>query len=709
MYVTFDRETTIVEKHKRKANPLIDENFTVCSGFLYVEGEQEEYVDKHIHRDGQAVPDDLFREATLVVGQNIRFDLMYDWRNPQVINFFKRGGKVWDIQYAEYLLTGQETTCASLDQMARKYGFEVKPDKIKKYWEKGICTTLIPISELLPYQEHDVRTTNGIFRKQYAEAKRLGMLNTIWAHMDGLMALLEMEYNGLFIDLKAKEEDQSELEERIKEIENKLYAFIDNQFPDLPFQFNWASKDHVSALFFGGVIKYVEREHIGYAKGIKKVEMTDEFGDIIRFKSGAKKGQIRYRNHEFEDKERPKFRNNEKFYKFKRVVQPQSNWKTKKEGVYSVDKHTIMTLSNKGSKIAKILSEYNKAGKDLSTYYNPIDSVLYDDGIIHHMLNPTVAITGRLSSSNPNLQNLPSGEKSKCRRMFTSRFGEEGSMIEVDESQLEVVIQAWFSGDEQMINDVNDGVDFHCKRLAQKMHKDYEYIMHECHEKHNDFYLGLRKKIKVFSFQRAYGAGSATIAAETGLSIAEVKMLEKDENIMYPAIEQLASDIVQSCEDSREWTPYSTEGGEVKEKGYYTSVTGKKYTFKTIDLPDYKKASWAPGDPRTQFYMPHIKNYPIQGGGGEIVIGLLGRLWRKKFLPTDNYGGKCFMVNTVHDCVWLDGHKDVFKQAIEDTEEILTDVQGLFDDHYDGQIVPVTFRVETEIGPNLYEMDHYKA
>lgn len=708
MYVVFDFETTIIEKYKRKANPLLPENYPVCSGFLYVEKDWDEYTDYHIDRDGQALPDDMFRDADLIVGQNIRFDLMYIWRHPQTIKFFKNGGKVWDIQYAEYLLTAQESTWASLDQMSKKYGLELKPDNIKKYWQAGVCTRDIPQSELLPYQEHDCRNTKEVFIRQWKQAKKLGLLNSIWAHMDGLMALLEMEYNGLAIDKEAKENDQKEIEDRLEEIQEKLDNFIKNTFPDLPFEFNWSSNVHVSALFFGGSVKYTERELIGYCKGYRSIPMVDEFGDPVRIKSGPNKGKFRTVREEYKDLDRPKYKNNEYYYKFKRQTNPQSNWATKVPGVYSVDKYTILVLKNRGSKVAELLAEYNKISKDLSTYYKSIDDVLYPDSIIHHMLNPTVAITGRLSSSNPNLQNLPKGDKSKCRRMFVSRFGAEGKMIEVDEKQLEVVIQAWFSGDENMMKDVNEGVDFHCKRLAYKLSMEYEDVLYKCTVEHDQYFSGMRTKIKTFSFQRAYGAGATAIAAETGLKIAEVKMLENDEKAMYPLIEPFSDDVLAACEASREWTPYKTEQGEEVHRGYYQSLTGKYYSFKTIDLPEYKQKQWVEGEPRTQFYMPQIKNYPIQGGGGEIVIGLLGRLWRKKFLAKDNYGGLAFMVNTVHDCVWADSHDDKVAEVVWDIEEVMTDVQGLFDEYYDGQIVPVKFRVETEVGLNLYEMEHYE-
>ncbi|MEK0324127.1 MAG: DNA polymerase [Nitrosopumilus sp.] len=719
MYVTWDTETTIVESFGRKANPFDERNHVVCSGFLYSEkGLEDRYEDNHMLRDnGKIIPTEPFEGCDLMIGQNIRFDLAYVWRDPRTIQFFKDGGRVWDIQYAEYLLSAQTKTWASMDQMAVRYKLPTKPDKIKEYWKAGICTTLIPLAEILPYQEHDVQTTKSIFLIQYKKAKALGMIDTIFAHMDGLMAFLEMEFNGLQINMENKEHDQKELEVELEILQKKLDIVLENNFPDLPFEFNWGSGKQLSALFFGGKIPYEERIPNGFAQKTIKTEMTDAFDEPIRFKSGPKKGQIRYQNFKVDDETRPKIKVLHKDFKFKRIAKPQEEWATKIPGVYSTDKDTIATLANRGSKLAELLKRYAKITKDLSTYFAPIAALLYPDGKIHHNLNVVQTITGRLSSSRPNLQNLPRGDKSKCKRMFVSRFGDDGVMIETDYSQLEVIVQAWYTRDTQMIIDVNSGVDFHCKRLAYKLSQPYEYVVNQCKVEYDPEMIKQRTAIKVFSFQRAYGAGAATISASTGLSIPVVKLLENDEKAMYPSIEEFDKEVIAQCEASRTWTPFFTDFREKQEKGYYQAPTGMRYCFQTYDMPKYMRAKVLKerrqlkdnSIPMTQFYTPHIKNYPVQGGGGEIVIAALGRLWREKFLASDNYGGKAFMVNTVHDCFWGDVHKDVRDQVVKDTEKVLTDIQGLFDIYYHGLKCPVVFRVETEVGPNMYEMEHYSC
>ena len=87
-YVVWDLETTIIESFKRKANPFDERNHIVCSGFLYIDGAKETYIDSHMHRDnGRTLPDRKFDDCTLMVGQNIRFDLAYIWREEDTKEF----------------------------------------------------------------------------------------------------------------------------------------------------------------------------------------------------------------------------------------------------------------------------------------------------------------------------------------------------------------------------------------------------------------------------------------------------------------------------------------------------------------------------------------------------------------------------------------------------------------------------------------------
>ena len=104
------------------------------------------------------------------------------------------------------------------------------------------------------------------------------------------------------------------------------------------------------------------------------------------------------------------------------------------------------------------------------------------------------------------------------------------------------------------------------------------------------------------------------------------------------------------------------------------------------------------------FSPPELKNYPVQGTGGEVVQMILGKLWRH-FVANDNYGGLALLVNTVHDCVWTDNHKSVSKEVHADIKRIMENVPQYMKEIYDMDVT-VPFPVEVECGPNMLELKH---
>jgi len=96
-----------------------------------------------------------------------------------------------------------------------------------------------------------------------------------------------------------------------------------------------------------------------------------------------------------------------------------------------------------------------------------------------------------------------------------------------------------------------------------------------------------------------------------------------------------------------------------------------------------------------------LKNYPVQGTGGEIVQVVLGKLWRH-FVSNDNYNNMALLCNTVHDCVWADSQPEVKDQVCVDMKRIMEGVPQFLEELY-GFNVPVPFPVEVEVGNNLYD------
>ena len=162
--------------------------------------------------------------------------------------------------------------------------------------------------------------------------------------------------------------------------------------------------------------------------------------------------------------------------------------------------------------VLRNLMEYRDLTKDVNTYYLKVDDkgnesgmlkYVEPDGIIHHRLNNCATVTGRLSGSSPNMQNLPRDGTSKVKEMFSSRFGSEGRIVEVDYSALEVVALASISGDKNLLENLLAGTDMHCYRLAGALGEDYESVVEKCNDKshpEHKRYKQLRTDIKPKAF-----------------------------------------------------------------------------------------------------------------------------------------------------------------------------------------------------------------
>lgn len=703
-YAIYDIETSIYESHGRKANPFDERNYIVSHGVKYQNGD---YIMTHLHSDIDTLPTGWLDGVDCIVGINLKFDLLYMWDDPEIKAFFKRGGRIYDCQYARYLVTGQQHKWASMNDMSAIYGGSQKEDKIKQYWQSGVQTIDIPKEELLDYLKDDLDNTEIIFKALLKESKEKKMTKTIKWHMDGLLGTTDMEYNGLKIDMVAARKNQKLLEDDLVDISEKLKEWE----PTLPegCEFNWGSGEHLSALIFGGIIKFVKRmpllddngEQVYFFK-TQVQPVLDARGEPVLYKTGDKAGQRKTRKVKVYDTDRPKYRNQTIEVEIKGVTKPKKEWHLAKDGVYKTDAKVIKELATKGVDFAKDLLLWKKYEKDLGTYYQKGDKgmlmMVQDDGRIHHSLNNVQTETGRLSSSKPNLQNCPRGNTSNVREMFVSRFGDSGKVAEIDYSQLEVVVQAFLTRDKNMIRDVNDKVDFHCKRLAYKLHEDYDDVLYKAKVQKDEWYDLQRTLAKGFSFQRAFGAGKKAIAASTGMSEDEVQKLIDVEDTLYPNVNKYNAWVAATVERNATPTNEFTPNGHRRHIGWHPAPTGKRYSFKTYDAPDFLEKN-------TSFSPTEQKNYSVQGSAGEMVLITLGKLWRR-FVETENYGDKAYLINSVHDCVWIDMHEDVVDQVVQDAEKIMVAIPENYKKMFDID-VPVIFRVESEVGPNMKDLGHY--
>lgn len=325
--------------------------------------------------------------ASVVIGFNLKFDL--HWLRRELGYEAKC---VWDCQLAEFILSGQTWKYPDLNTTLLNYGFEPKIDKVKEYWDQGYDTDEIPIEILHEYGAYDVEGTYNVFLKQVQRFKegdpRLFKLFRL--HCNDLLVLEEMEFNGIVYDEEASLKASQDYQAQLNHLEAKIHAFV----PNVPC-FNIDSRDHVSCLLYGGTITDEVRVPIGV------------------YKTGQKVGQ-------------PRYKIMKPTYDLPRIVEPLKNSELKKEGYFSTEESTLLSLKpNKSVKsLITWLLERVKIVKLKSTYLEGLPKTIKDHGwlpnMLHSTLNQCVATTGRLSSVRPNQQNFLKEAKKFCITRYKS-------------------------------------------------------------------------------------------------------------------------------------------------------------------------------------------------------------------------------------------------------------------------------------------------
>lgn len=667
--LTIDLETTIRSQIGMKASPYWPDNKMVIGGCKYSEGQVVFFDDKYF---------DVPIKPELIIGQNFKFDITYIHRDNLALYKTLINIDWWDTSVAEYILTAQQHKYPSLNEMSEKYGLPSKPDKIKEYWDKGIDTTDIPEEELKEYLIHDVTTTETIAHKQILLARERDQYDLIIHHSNVAKALAEMEYNGLQVEQDRMETARVKLQEEKEELEQDLLYDLYTTYSYIPSDiWNLQSDKQLSSIIFGGYIEWSFLEEVG-TKAVTRVVGKEPIGV---YKSGKRKGETRYKNIKEEVEVPDKERIEGSAHINLLGINPKKEWanangySTSDEILKELLKHYQGLKQQPTKKIRWIESilRLRYLNKMISTYCVGLAKMIFPDGKIHHSLNNTATDTARLSSTKPNAQNIPSGKNDPVKSFFVSRFGNKGSIVQVDYSQLEVVWQAFVTGDKNLKQGIIEGIDFHCKRLAKKEGKSYEEIYDLCKVKEDPEWSGKRRDIKVFTFQRAYGAGAAAISKSTGMDIKTVKNLIQNEVEMYPDVEGHFDKVKALSERN------SKDG-----VGYYKSITGRAYHYKYYDNYDGKSMS------PTQ-----LRNYDIQGGAtGDLVPIYILDLFKR--LTSSPVCDKVFLINTVHDSVILDVHNDVLDLVCKGLKKYLEDVSTL--KSYLGLDFDIPLKVDVEAG-----------
>ena len=306
---------------------------------------------------------------------------------------------------------------------------------------------------------------------------------------------------------------------------------------------------------------------------------------------------------------------------FKKLAYPVEGLKKTRSGYYSTAANVLESLDateqeKKTGMIAAIL-EYRELGKLKSTYVDALPELVNEeDGRIHTSFNQTGAITGRIASSNPNLQNIPirSEVGQQIRRGFVAKPGH--IFLTADYSQVELRILAHVSQDEALLEAFRQDQDIHRTTAAAVYGIDIENVTYN-----------QRRFAKAVNFGLIYGMGAFRLARDSELTLAEAENYIKDYFARFPGIQKYLDETKKKAH----------------EDGYVETLLGRRRYFPVFKLP----SSGSNIQARLRAEREAI-NHPIQGTAADIVKIAMLQLHEK----LANYEGQ--MLLQVHDELLLE-------------------------------------------------------
>ncbi len=268
---------------------------------------------------------------------------------------------------------------------------------------------------------------------------------------------------------------------------------------------------------------------------------------------------------------------------------------------------------------------YRQLTKLKSTYVEGLLNAITADGRIHTNYRQTETRTGRISSTEPNLQNIPVRTElgREMRKFFIA--SEDCTLLDADYSQIELRLVAHLCGDENMRRTFEENLDIHLTTAAQVFHMPEDMITKE-----------MRSAAKAVNFGILYGIGAFSLSKDIGVSVAEADRYIKDYLDSFPRVQKFMNDTVE----------------QAKESGFVTTLFGRKRYVP--ELRGSNKMVQAAGKRIAM-------NTPIQGTAADIIKSAMVRLWQR--LKTEIPEAK--LILQIHDELIVEAPLHLAKQAAE--------------------------------------------
>ena len=298
---------------------------------------------------------------------------------------------------------------------------------------------------------------------------------------------------------------------------------------------------------------------------------------------------------------------------------------------YSTAADVLESLAPEYTIVANVL-EYRTLTKLKSTYGEGLVAFIEPDGRIHGEFNQTVTATGRISSSQPNLQNIPIRMEIgiQIRKVFVPKDG--CVFLDADYSQIELRVLAHMSGDEKLIDAYRSAEDIHTMTASQVFHVPVDMVTPE-----------MRRNAKAVNFGIIYGISSFGLSNDLSISVSEAKQYIDSYFHTYPKIKTFLDNLVQSAKD----------------KGYSETILGRKRPIPDLSSKNFRLRS---------FGERVAMNAPIQGTAADIMKIAMIRVFNELY----SRNLKSRLILQVHDELLIETYKDEVDEVKSILEEAMT-------------------------------------
>ena len=308
---------------------------------------------------------------------------------------------------------------------------------------------------------------------------------------------------------------------------------------------------------------------------------------------------------------------------------------------YSTNQEVLDKLRGK-HEIIEMIEDYRSLAKLRSTYIQGMVPLIMDDGRIHTRFRQEITATGRISSQEPNLQNIPirTEDGRSIRKAFVA--GEDKVFVDADYSQIELKVLAHLSEDEHMLEAFETGEDIHRKTAAQVFHKSME-----------DVTPAERSDAKAVNFGIIYGISDYGLSRDLGISREEAGAYIDRYMKAYPGIKTYMDQIIK----------------DGKEKGYVTTIFNRRRYVPELSSSNFNIR---------KFGERIALNTPIQGSAADIIKIAMVKTYKK----LKDQGLKSKLVLQVHDELIIETHEDevdqvktLLKETMEKAVDLKSDIR----------------------------------